>query len=179
MGIFDRFTGSSRARSEGVQGTSDDERAIERYRYLLRTAPPEAIEQTHAEAFARLTPEQRRQVLGALSSELPEAERAAALRGGEAPGALARVATRAEMRQPGSMERAFGRMNAGPGLGGLMAGSFLSTMAGAVLGTAIGHSLFGGDAAGGSQDFGIGDASADAGDIGGDFGGGDIGGFDV
>jgi hypothetical protein len=41
---------------------SDDEIAIERYRYLLRTAPPETIEQVHEEAFSRLTPEQRAQV---------------------------------------------------------------------------------------------------------------------
>ena len=32
-----------------------DQQAVERYRYLLQTAPPEAIEQAHAEAFSRLT----------------------------------------------------------------------------------------------------------------------------
>lgn len=183
MGIFDRIRGD-RANPRGDAQPSDDERAVERYRYLLRTAPPEAIEQTHAEAFARLTPEQRRMVLDALASELPQGERDAALRGGDAPGALARVATRAELRQPGSMERAFGRMGPGMGLGGMMAGSFLSTMAGAVLGTAIGHSLFANEAgAAGIPSSGTGDAGyADAGDAGGDFGGdvgGDIGGFDV
>src|SRR3712207_6571168 len=52
-----------------------DEQAIARYRYLIRTAPPEAIEQAHAEAFAKLTPEQRRQVLEELSKELPPHER--------------------------------------------------------------------------------------------------------
>ena len=36
-----------------------DEVAVERYRYLLRTAPPETIEAAHHEAFARLTEEQR------------------------------------------------------------------------------------------------------------------------
>ena len=39
---------------------SADEQAIARYRYMLKTAPPETIEQAHAEAFAQLTPEQRR-----------------------------------------------------------------------------------------------------------------------
>ena len=43
--------------------SSDDARALERYRYLLRTAPPETVEQVHAEAFARLTPSQRQQGL--------------------------------------------------------------------------------------------------------------------
>jgi hypothetical protein len=32
-----------------------DEAAVERYRYMLRTAPPETIELAHAEAFAKLT----------------------------------------------------------------------------------------------------------------------------
>ena len=41
---------------------SEDERAVARYRYLLRTAPPESLEQVHAEAFERLTPEQRQSV---------------------------------------------------------------------------------------------------------------------
>jgi hypothetical protein len=52
---------------------SDDELAIDRYRYLLRTAPPEAVEQAHAEAFARLTPEQRRQVLTDVGAQVPPA----------------------------------------------------------------------------------------------------------
>ena len=53
-------------------GRSDDEIAVERYRYLLRTAPPETIEQVHAEAFATLTPEQRRQVFDELSRQSPQ-----------------------------------------------------------------------------------------------------------
>src|SRR4051812_37329550 len=49
-----------------------DAEAIRRYRYLLRTAPPEAVEQAHAEAFSQLSPDQRRQVLQQLSQEMPE-----------------------------------------------------------------------------------------------------------
>ena len=52
-----------------------DQQAVERYRYLLKTAPPEAIEQAHAEAFSRLTPDQRRMVLEQLSAQLPLSER--------------------------------------------------------------------------------------------------------
>ena len=179
-----------------------DEQAIERYRYLLQTAPPETIEQAHAEAFARLTPEQRRMVLQELSQTLPEHERAAGVGSDDDPRSLARMATRAEMRQPGTLQRAFGGMGgAGIGLGGLMAGSFLSTIAGVVIGTAIADQFFGdsgydqGSADGGDADTGAdtGDvASADAeqpdtgadtggdfGDFGGDFGGlGDFGGGD-
>jgi hypothetical protein len=59
----------------GGSGPLTDEQAVERYRYLLRTAPPDAIEQAHAEAFAQLTPEQRRLVLEGLSETVPAQER--------------------------------------------------------------------------------------------------------
>lgn len=125
-------------------GTRDEnERAINRYRYLLRTAPPETIEQVHADAFAQLTPEQRQQVLDDLKQEAPEHERAAMTQSD--PQSLARSATRAEMRQPGVLERTFSRggaMGGGIGMGGLLAGSFLSTIAGVVVGSAIANAFF-------------------------------------
>jgi len=46
----------------------DDRQAIERYRYMLRTAPPDDIERAHAEAFARMTPDQRQLVLRELAA---------------------------------------------------------------------------------------------------------------
>ena len=55
--------GSPRGRPENLP----DDQAIARYRYLLRTAPPEQIEQAHAEAFAQLTVDQRQQVLAPVS----------------------------------------------------------------------------------------------------------------
>ena len=118
-----------------------DELAIERYRYLLRTAPPDDIERAHAEAFAALTPEQRRKVIEGLASTTPEGELAAA---GDDPDRLARVATRAELREPGTMERVYGQMPARGGfLGGLgFGGTFLNTLAGAFVGTAIANTLF-------------------------------------
>ena len=176
-----------------------DEVAIERYRYLLRTAPPEEIERAHAEAFAALTPEQRQKIIEGLASAAPESELAAA---GDDPAQLARVATRAELRDPGTMERVYGQMPARGGfLGGLgFGGTFLNTLAGAFVGTAIASALFGsygyppGDPAeSGSADGDSGDSgdsgdgeSGDGGDVadggdfgGGDFGGGDFGGFDA
>jgi hypothetical protein len=123
-------------------GQTADERAVERYRYLLRTAPPDAIEQAHAEAFAQLTPAQRRLVLEGLNRDLPPQERAAR----DDPQSLARTATRAELRRPGTLERAFGGADprgAAGGAGGLLAGSFLSTLAGVVVGTAVADALFG------------------------------------
>ena len=146
MGISDRIFGSDKVPKQGratqQRGQPADDQAIARYRYLLKTAPPETIEQAHAEAFARLTPEQRRMVLQQLGASVPEAERAALAAGGADSQALARMATRAEVRQPGTMERTFGRMGGGVGLGGLMAGSFLSTIAGTVIGSMIAQQFF-------------------------------------
>ncbi len=58
---------------------SEDEQAVERYRYMLRTAPPETIERAHAESFAQLTPEQRQMALQELSSNVPERKLAGAI----------------------------------------------------------------------------------------------------
>lgn len=147
MGIFDRIFGGHEAPTGGQPtqqpGLSEDEQAIARYRYMLKTAPPETIEQAHAEAFAKLTPDQRRKVLDQLSAELPDAEGAAAARMGDSPDELARVATRAEVRQPGTMERVFGRLGSA-GMGGFLAGTFLSSIAGTVVGSMIAQNFLGG-----------------------------------
>lgn len=151
MGLFDRIRdglGVQRPQAAEQYIAGADDKAIARYRYLLKTAPPETIEQAHGEAFAQLTPEQRRRVLDELADAGPVAERDAVMRAGDSPGALARVATRAEIRQPGVLERIFGgapgtAANAGPGMGSLFAGSFVSSMAGAVLGSVIAQQFFG------------------------------------
>ena len=161
MGIFDRW---GRGKAPGASApdpvmppaasATADEQALARYRYLLRTAPPEAIEQAHAEAFAQLSPEQRRLALAAMSREVPEPERQAMQRDGASATALARAATRAELRRPGAMERMFGSAGTAtaPGLGGLMAGTMLSSMAGMVLGSAIAHHFFDHDTASSAPD---------------------------
>jgi hypothetical protein len=57
MSFLDRIFGSKPAAApqepHGVAAPSADDQAIARYRYLLRTAPPEAIEQAHAEGCGR------------------------------------------------------------------------------------------------------------------------------
>ena len=191
MGILDKLFGRdteprpAQREGAGAAAASTDEQAIARYRYMLQTAPPQTIEQAHAEAFAKLTPEQRTLLLQQLASEMPEAERSAA--GGalqDDPRALARLATRAEVRKPGTLERSFNRMGGrGIGMGGMFAGSFLASMAGVVVGSAIAQSFLGDAAAGdaaagdlaadGTADDLQGDV-ADAGDAG-DFDGGDLG----
>jgi hypothetical protein len=156
-----------------------DEQAVERYRYMLRTAPPETLEQAHAEAFSQLTPQQRQMVLQELTKTLPEHERRTQY--SDDPQSLARMATRAELRQPGTMERTFsgvgGAGGTGIGLGGLMAGSFFSSFAGMMVGSMVASAFFGGFG-GGDGNYGDGyqegyqDAqNADGGDTGGETGG--------
>ncbi|KON73508.1 hypothetical protein ACIOWF_14830 [Cellulosimicrobium cellulans] len=190
------------ARAATAAPRTPDQVAVDRYRYLLRTAPPDQVEQAHAEAFARLTPEQRRQVLTELGEQVPASERAAS----DAPQDLARMATRAEMRQPGTLERTFaGRGQGAPGFGAMVGSSLLGTIAGVVIGSAVANALFGPafadptqpvaeDAAAeqaGAEDPGAAeggdggaveaageDPSGGGDDGGGDFGGGDFGGGD-
>ncbi len=121
---------------EPATAQTTDEQALARYRYMLATAPPEDIERAHEEAFANLTPEQRQQALQALAQHVPAGE----IRGDD-PASLARAATRAEIRQPGTIERAWGSGGAGFGLGSW----FLTTLAASFIGTAIAQSFFDND----------------------------------
>jgi hypothetical protein len=107
-----------------------DAYALERYRYMLQTAPTETIEQAHVEAFRRLTPEQRRQVLHELARAAPANDRASLERATtEDPRALARLATHAEVQQPGIMERTLGA-GTGSGFGAGLLCSFAAGFAG-------------------------------------------------
>jgi hypothetical protein len=117
-----------------------DRQAIERYRYMLRTAPPETIEQAHAEAFAALTPQQRRQVFEQLRETTPPAEQPRGNSGTD-PEVLARMATRAEIREPGALERVLGRGRVGS-FGGIFASSLLGSVAGTVLGSMVAQHFF-------------------------------------
>jgi hypothetical protein len=174
MNLFGRKSDADRDRN---QGNADDQ-ALARYRYMLQSAPPEDIERAHEEAFAKLTPEQRRQALQALAQVVPPSE----IRGDD-PASLARTATRAEIRQPGTIERAWG--GGGPGLGTW----FLSTLAASFIGTAIAQSFFDNDPGSGGESADSGDSGGDSAgddyggdvaeaDTGGEFGGGDFGGGD-
>ena len=186
---------ASGGRAMGASAPDSPEQALERYRYMLRTAPPEDIERAHEEAFAALSPEQRQQVLQALAQEVPQNE----VPQSDDPRSLARMATRAEIRRPGTVERALGPGTGGgvgmgmPGLGSML----LYSLAGSFIGTAIAQSFFdndpgftegqaGSDFSGGEVQsaeyaeggFAEGEGEEVAGDSGGDFGGGDFGGGD-
>jgi hypothetical protein len=144
MGFLDRLFGADvaeapveRRRAVRTVTRSADDRAIARYRYLLQTAPPETIEQVHAEAFAKLTDDQRAVIYEELSKGAGTGERPLS----SEPATLARAATRAELRVPGSLERLFGAPTTpatdSPRIGSTIAGSLLSTVAGYVIGSAL------------------------------------------
>jgi len=193
MGFFDRLFGTGSDEQQNTQqntqpprqgNRTDDEIAVERYRYLLRTAPPETIESVHREAFSKLTPEQRELLFTELSKNAPSGD---APRSSDAA-SLATAATRSELRQPGTMERSMSSGGQGMGFGSMVASSLLGTVAGYVIGSALVSAFLpmdngGSDAAAdGSSDASADaagtDASADGGydgsggDFGGDFGGG-------
>ncbi|MFJ4221184.1 cation-transporting ATPase [Curtobacterium luteum] len=147
--------------SSAQRGPVDADRvAIAKYDYLLRTAPPERLEQVHHDAFARLTPAQRQDVRNRLNSELPPNEH---LRD-DSPAGLARAATRGEVARPGLLRRVLGgrggafaggaAVGAGAmaigGLGVAVAGAaVMSAAAGPVLAEAVGSGVdFEGIAAG-------------------------------
>lgn len=196
MGFFDRLFGRTPRPSYGQssygQGSaqrgqqpyspqnypqrqpSQDEQAVARYKYLLRTASPEQLEQVHAEAFAKLTPQQRQQLLTELSQTLPAGEQVRS----DSPQDLARAATRAEMRQPGYLQNTFSRASfggmggMGMGMGGTIMGSMMGTIGGVIIGTAIADMLFDGfDHSPEAAAIGEGDYSGDTGsyDDGGNF----------
>ena len=186
MSFFDRIFGAPTPEPEQRRAAprTDDDRAVERYRYLLQTAPPETIEQVHAEAFAKLSPEQRRLVFDELGRTAPAGEAPT----DDEPATLARAATRSELRQPGTMERSL----AGPSFGQMVGASLLGTVAGYVIGSALASAFLppldtgvtdagttdaagaessdpGADASGGGEDLAGGDFGGDFGDFG-DFG---------
>ncbi|GAB3615467.1 hypothetical protein GCM10027416_00240 [Okibacterium endophyticum] len=197
MGFLDRLLGRDEQDSPGNRNQvgqqrprprTDDEIAVERYNYLLRTAPPETIEEVHREAFGRLTERQRDLLFQQLTRNAPNGEQP---RGNDAA-SLAQSATRSELRQPGTLERSMapagqdGRQN-GPSFGSMVGGSLLGTVAGYVIGSALVSSFLPplgaeGDATSddaATQDSGSAETGAETGsEASGDAGGFDMGGFD-
>jgi hypothetical protein len=145
MSWLDRVLGNETtppaSRGAAARSATEDASALERYRYMVRTAPPEALERAHEEAFAKLTPEQRRLLLHELSRSAPPAERAATeAAGADAPSELARTATRAEYREPGAVERAL--RGAGGGLSSGVGSNLLGSFAAGFAGSLIAQSFF-------------------------------------
>ncbi|MEO5535419.1 MAG: hypothetical protein ABIR17_09855 [Pseudolysinimonas sp.] len=123
MGFLDRLFGTQQddvSVAPRRRSVTDDERVVQRYRYLLRTAPSETIEQVHAQAFGNLSDTQRAQIYEELSRGTGTGERPLS----SEPATLARAASRAESRIPGSLER-------------ILAGPTFSTSTGSSTGTGV------------------------------------------
>ncbi len=137
---LDRLFGGDEPSADAIADPvrTTDARVLERYRSLLRTAPPETIELVHAEAFARLTEGQRALVYEELSRGAGTGERPLS----SEPATLARAAVRAEQRHPGTIERSLSGSTAGitpgaPAAGSVLASTMLGTVAGDVVGSAL------------------------------------------
>ena len=143
--------GGARAGGPSVPGgrhaggaSSEEERALAKYEYLTRTAPPEKLEQVNRDAFDRLSPEQREEVRSRFDAEFPAAERPASSR----PEDLARSATRAEVMKPGLTQRVLGGGGSGAssggrgrGLGAAVAGVGIGAVGGGLLAAVAGGAV--------------------------------------
>jgi hypothetical protein len=91
----------------------DDYEVQQRYRQVLRNAPPEVIEDAHADAFAQLSPEERRQLAARLRQQAAQLDNAYTDpydrdQDDDDPRTLARMARQAEQRNPNILDQLFG-----------------------------------------------------------------------
>ena len=144
----------SRGRPEDL----DDDEVQRRYRQVLRNAPPELIEDAHADAFSQLDPQERRllaQRLRQQAAQLEDPYDDPYDRDDldDDPRTLARMARRAEQRNPNVMDQLFGGQQ-GPlsnpmvkmalaGAAALAARRFLGGQQGGQMGGASGGGLGG------------------------------------
>jgi hypothetical protein len=126
MGLGDRFGRRPGRDARGTARTAAaDRHALDRYERLLGSAPPAVVERVHAEAFERLSREQREAVLGRLTAAASAEERPA----DASPVALARSASRAEARRRGEVARMLGADAAGVALSSAVGAAILGAVA--------------------------------------------------
>ena len=98
---------------------------LERYRYLVSTAPAEVLAAAHRQAFTGLGLEHRIQIVSLLNARLPPVERVPHHASND-PAVFSRAATRAEIREPSILEAAL-PLGAG-GLQGSLFGSVVESL---------------------------------------------------
>lgn len=99
--------------SQGRPEDLDDYEVQQRYRQVLRNAPPEMIEDAHADAFSQLDPQERRLLAQRLRQqarqlESPYDDPYDRDDQDEDPRTLARMARQAEQRNPNVLDQLFG-----------------------------------------------------------------------
>ncbi len=103
------------------------ERIVQRYRFIVQTAPPDDMEEAYVAAFAAVPAERRVRLPGNLVQVLPEGQRASIYLNQHDPQTLAQIAIAAEKHQPGSIERVLRDMDGN--LSGLASSELLNTFA--------------------------------------------------
>ena len=108
--VFGRKPDKSTPSTTDQDLTAGDLEAIEQYERLVQNASPDDLLQVHADAFEKLTPEQRDFIYNQFLQRAAEDERPADAE----PRSLAETATRIEQRKPGTLRRIFEDPNAQP-----------------------------------------------------------------
>ena len=127
MSLFDHRAWRRTGQKPGPtpRAAAADSHALDRYEKMLASAPPAVVEGVHAEAFARLSAEQREAVLERFTSAARSDERPA----DASPAALARSAARAEARQRGAVAGMLGTDAPGAVLSGAVGAAILGAVA--------------------------------------------------
>jgi len=145
--------------SRGQPDDLDDYEVQQRYRQVLRNAPPELIEDAHADAFSQLSPQERRLLAQRLRQQAAQLEDPYddpydRDEYDDDPRTLARMARRAEQRNPNILDQLFGGQQ-GPlsnpmvkmalaGAAAMAARRFLSNPGGGQMGGQMGGQTGGG-----------------------------------
>ncbi len=116
---------SDRSARRAARAAAADALALDRYEKMLGSAPPAVVEGVHADAFGRLSPEQRAAVYERLAEAASADERPA----DATPAALARSASRAEGRRRGEVARMLGTDAPGAALSSAVGAAILGAVA--------------------------------------------------
>ena len=104
MGLIDRLLRGRRTPESRDSRPLTAEESLARWRYLLGTAPPDAVSEAHGRALETLEEVPRAEVLQRLRAALAALEPGVVVPAD--PAVLIRAAARAERRAPGFLERA-------------------------------------------------------------------------
>lgn len=108
-----RYQNYQAGHSRGSFDDMDDDEVYDRYQRTMQHAPPEVVEDAHVEAFRRLPPEQRAQIVQQFqqASQDPRQPFNYGFSGGDQdydPRQMARMARQAQQQQPDLLQQVLG-----------------------------------------------------------------------